>query len=166
MKNNSKIIIILIGIPHAGKTTFSKYMQEKYNYKLVSTDDIKKRIYKNGKYDVKHLFEIQKIELETLMKKNYSIVADSNNSKKIYRYDIIKLANKYNYKHYSIYIESNLEDVKKRLIKDEKNHILENLDFYINEIDLDDIDFLIYNNNTDDYYNFIDKVAKEINGKD
>lgn len=166
MKDNSKIIIILVGIPHAGKTTFSKYLQKKYNYKAVSTDDIKKRIYKNGKYDVKHLFEIQKIELETLMKKNCLIVADSNNSKKIYRYDIIKLANKYNYKHYSIYIESNLEDVKKRLIKDKKNHILENLNFYINEIDLDGIDFLIYNNNTDDYYNFIDKVAKEINGKD
>lgn len=166
MKNNSKIIIILIGIPHAGKTTFSKYVQKKYNYKIVSTDDIKKGIYKNGKYDVKHLFEIQKIEIETLMKKNYLIVADSNNSKKIYRYDIIKLANKYNYQYYSVYIESNLEDVKKRLIKDKKNHVLDNLDYYINEIDLDDIDFLIYNNNTDDYYNFIDKVAIKINGKD
>ena len=43
---------------------------------------------------------------------------------------------------------------------------MENLDFYINEIDLDGIDFLIYNNNTDDYYNLIDKVAKKINGKD
>ncbi len=166
MKNNSKIIIILIGIPHSGKTTFSKYLQEKYNYKAVSTDNIKKRIYKNGKYDVKHLFEIQKIELEALMKKNYLIVADSNNSKKIYRYDIIKLANKYNYKYYSVYIVSNLEDVKKRLIKDKKNHVLDNLDFYINEIDLDDIDFLIYNNDTDDYYIFIDKVARKINGKD
>lgn len=166
MKSNSKIIIILIGIPHSGKTTFSKYLQEKYNYKAVSTDDIKKRIYKNGKYDVKHLFEIQKIELEDLMKKNYLIVADSNNSKKIYRYDIIKLANKYNYKYYSVYIVSNLEDVKRRLIKDKKNHVLDNLDFYINEIDLDDIDFLIYNNDTDDYYIFIDKVARKINGKD
>ena len=166
MKNNSKIIIILIGIPHSGKTTFSKYLQEKYNYKAVSTDNIKKRIYKNGKYDVKHLFEIQKIELEALMKKNYLIVADSNNSKKIYRDDIIKLANKYNYKYYSVYIVSNLEDVKKRLIKDKKNHVLDNLDFYINEIDLDDIDFLIYNNDTDDYYIFIDKVARKINGKD
>lgn len=65
-----------------------------------------------------------------------------------------------------MYIESNIKDVKKRLIRDKKNHILENLDFYINEIDLDGIDFLIYNNNTDDYYNFIDKVAKKINGKD
>ena len=43
---------------------------------------------------------------------------------------------------------------------------MKNLDFYINEIDLDGIDFLIYNNNTDDYYNFIDKVAKKINEKD
>ena len=148
------------------KLHFQNIYKKKYNYKVVSTDDIKRRIYKNGKYDVKHLFEIQKIELKTLMKKNCLIVADSNNSKKIYRDDIIKLANKYNYKHYSVYIESNLEDVKKRLIKDKKNHILENLDFYINEIDLDGIDFLIYNNNTDDYYNFIDKVAKKINGKD
>ena len=85
MKNNSKIIIILVGIPHSGKTTFSKYLQEKYNYKIVSTDNIKRRIYKDSKYNVKHLFEIQKIELETLMKKNCLIVADSNNSKKTYR---------------------------------------------------------------------------------
>ena len=165
MKNNSKIIIILVGIPHSGKTTFSKYLQEKYNYKIVSTDNIKRRIYKDSKYNVKHLFEIQKIELETLMKKNCLIVADSNNSKKTYRNDIIKLANKYNYKYYSIYIESSLEDVKERLIKDSKNHILNNLDFYINEIELDDIDFSINNNNTNDYYNFIDKVMIKINEK-
>ena len=165
MKNNSKIIIILVGIPHSGKTTFSKYLQEKYNYKIVSTDNIKRRIYKDSKYNVKHLFEIQKIELETLMKKNCLIVADSNNSKKTYRNDIIKLANKYNYKYYSIYIESSLEDVKERLIKDNKNHILNNLDFYINEIELDDIDFSINNNNTNDYYNFIDKVMIKINEK-
>lgn len=165
MKNNSKIIIILVGIPHSGKTTFSKYLQEKYNYKIVSTDNIKRRIYKDSKYNVKHLFEIQKIELETLMKKNCLIVADSNNSKKTYRNDIIKLANKYNYKYYSIYIESCLEDVKERLIKDSKNHILNNLDFYINEIELDDIDFSINNNNTNDYYNFIDKVMIKINEK-
>ena len=76
MKNSSKIIIILVGIPHSGKTTFSKYLQEKYNYKVVSTDDIKKRIYKGGKYDVKHLFEVQKEELETLMKNNCLVVAD------------------------------------------------------------------------------------------
>lgn len=165
MKNNSKIIIILVGIPHSGKTTFSKYLQEKYNYKIVSTDNIKRRIYKDSKYNVKHLFEIQKIELETLMKKNCLIVVDSNNSKKTYRNDIIKLANKYNYKYYSIYIESGLEDVKERLIKDSKNHILNNLDFYINEIELDDIDFSINNNNTNDYYNFIDKVMIKINEK-
>ena len=165
MKNNSKIIIILVGIPHSGKTTFSKYLQEKYNYKIVSTDNIKRRIYKDSKYNVKHLFEIQKIELETLMKKNCLIVADSNNSKKTYRNDIIKLANKYNNKYYSIYIETGLEDEKERLIKDSKNHILNNLDFYINEIDLDDIDFSINNNNTNDYYNFIDKVMIKINEK-
>ena len=139
--------------------------QEKYNYKIVSTDNIKRRIYKDSKYNVKHLFEIQKIELETLMKKNCLIVADSNNSKKTYRNDIIKLANKYNYKYYSIYIESGLEDVKERLIKDSKNHILNNLDFYINEIELDDIDFSINNNNTNNYYNFIDKVMIKINEK-
>ena len=166
MKNSSKIIIILVGIPHSGKTTFSKYLQEKYNYKVVSTDDIKKRIYKGGKYDVKHLFEVQKEELETLMKNNCLVVADSNNSKKIYRDDIIKLALKYNYKHYSIYIKSNIEDVKERLIKDNKIHILNNLYFYINEIDLYDVDFSINNDNTSDYYNVIDKVMIKINEKD
>ena len=165
MKDNSKIIIILVGIPHAGKTTFSKYLQEKYNYKAVSTDNIKKRIYKGGKYNVKHLFEIQKIELEVLMKKNYLIVADSNNSTKKYRDDIIKLATRYDYKYYSIYIESNLEDVKERLIKNHKNHILNNLDFYINEIELDGIEFSINNNNTKYYYKFIDKVMRKINEK-
>ena len=165
MENNSKIIIILVGIPHSGKTTFSNYLKEKYNYKVVSTDDIKRRIYKGGKYDVKHLFEIQKIELETLMMKNYSIIADSNNSKKIYRNDIIELANKYNYKYYSVYIEANLEDVKERLIRDNKNHVLNNLDFYINEIDLDDIDFLIKNNNTTDYYDYIEEVVRKTNEK-
>ena len=50
----------------------------------------------------------------------YELKCLDNNSKKVYRYDIIKLANKYNYKYYSVYIESNLEDVKKRLIKDKK----------------------------------------------
>lgn len=166
MKNNSKLIIILVGIPHSGKTTFSKYLQKKYNYKIVSTDNIKKEIYKGGKYDVKHLFEIQKIELEALMKENCLIVADSNNSKKKYRDDIIKLATRYDYKYYSIYIESNLKNVKKRLIKNHKNHILNNLDFYINEIELDDIEFSINNNNTNEYYKLIDKVMRKINEKD
>ena len=43
----------------------------------------------------------------------YELKCLDNNSKKVYWYDIIKLANKYNYKYYSVYIESNLEDVKK-----------------------------------------------------
>ena len=165
MKNNSDILIILVGIPHSGKTTFSKYLKDKYNYEIVSTDEIKKEIYKNEEYDVKHLFEIQKVKLEALMKSNSLIIADSNNSKKIYRDEIIKIANKYNYKYYIVYIKSNIKDVKDRLKKDNKNHVLNNLDFYINEIDLYDVDFEIYNDNTKKYYTGIDKVMISINEK-
>ena len=165
MKNNSEILIILVGIPHSGKTTFSKYLKDKYNYEIVSTDEIKKEIYINGKYDIKHLFEIQKDKLETLMKSNSLIIADSNNSKKIYRDEIIKIANKYNYNYYSVYIKSSIKDVKDRLKKDNKNHVLNNLDFYINEIDLYDVDFEINNDNTKNYFNEIDKVMMSINEK-
>ena len=57
MKCNSKKIIILLGIPHSGKTTFSNYINKKYNYSIVSTDEIKHRIYGNNKYDIKTLFK-------------------------------------------------------------------------------------------------------------
>lgn len=153
----------MIGIPHSGKSTFSKYLKKNYKYNIVSTDEIKKKIYKGNNYDIKHLFDVQKIELENFMKRKKLIVADSNNSRNEYRNEIIKLANKYNYKYYSICIEADLDIVKERLINDNKKNVLNNLDFYLEEIELNNVDFFIKNDNTNNYFNFIDEVMMKIN---
>lgn len=162
MNNNlDKIIIILVGIPHCGKTTFSNYVQYNYGFSVVSTDKIKKEIYNlNKNYDIEVLFKKQKEKLVELFEKKENIIADSNNSKVIYRQEIINIAKKYNYRTITIYILSDLSHIITRLKNDKKEHIIKNIKFYIDEIELDDVDYMIFNNKQ--YFKSIDKIMKGI----
>ena len=164
--NSSNNIIILVGVPNVGKSTLSNYVSKKYNYSIVATDKIKKEIYGNSKnYDIKLLFKKQKELIESLMKNNNNIIADSNNSTYNYRREIIRIAKKYNYNYYNVYIYSDLEEIKIRLKSNNKFHVIDNLDFYLKEIELTKIDYKIYNKNINDYFNDIDKIINDIEGE-
>ena len=162
MKQN-RTLILLIGVPNSGKTTFTNYVKKiTNNFVSVSTDEIKKIKYGNNKhYDITTLFNIQILKIESLMKLNKNIIADSNSPKKKYRSNYYFLAQKYNYNLKIVYIDCSENIVKPRLKSNSKDHIVNKLDFYYNEIDLPNSYYKI-NNDSDlnSYYRQINKFLK------
>ena len=92
--------IILIAAPAAGKGTISKYIEDKYNYKHISTGDLLREEVKNnteiGKVIEPLLLKgslvgdniIEEVLLKELMKTNSNIILDGyprtlNQAKKI-----------------------------------------------------------------------------------
>ena len=90
-----------------------------------------------------------------------------NINRKLYKskykyYYLEQVKNKYG--KLNVYIYSDLDEIKRRLKSNNKSHIIDNLDFYLNEIDLIGIDYKIYNRNINDYFKNIDKIINDIEG--
>lgn len=103
--NNSLQMIILIGIPASGKSTF--YTQNFSNLPRVSKDLMRKKKTKTKDEQQKQLI------IENLSK-NKSVVIDNNNESKEIRKPLIEMAKKFNAKVIGYYFQSNVKECLER----------------------------------------------------
>jgi len=137
MCNIKPIFIIMTGLPGAGKTTISNFLEDKYNFTRVSTDDIKKEIYgeEYTTYDLNLIFNKQYKLFEELMKNKKNVISDSNSATNWQRERLKMLANKYEYNYQIVYCKANLDIIKKRLLERENNTTIHKLSHYLDELE-------------------------------
>lgn len=89
-------LIIMVGYPASGKSSFSKMLKDKYGYVIINQDILKTK--------AKCLKEA-----EMNMKEGKSIVIDNTNPSKEVRQQYIKIGKKYGYNIRIIYVNCSLE---------------------------------------------------------
>ena len=158
------VLVIMVGVPGSGKTTVSKFLENEGIAK-ISTDDLKS-FYENEEYQIKDLFILQYKIIETLMKLNIGIVADSNSDKEVFREILKELAKKYNYRHEIIYCFANKDTINKRMQERKKIGKFyvppDKIDKFFDELEIP-IDSINVNTNLD--LNYTNKQLLEIVAK-
>lgn len=118
----NKTFITFTAVPGAGKSTISKHLSEKYHFNSVATDSIKTYLQNKGeKFVIQDLFHIQAIVFKYLLAKSANIVSDSNSDLSVHRYKLKKMADKYGYKTYHLYLTCDPEICIERVLK--RNHV-------------------------------------------
>lgn len=102
-KPNKKEIIIMMGFPGSGKSTFSKMLNEKYNYIIINQDTLKTKA-KCKKETIKQL------------ENNKCVIIDATNPSKSTRGEWIDIAKNYNYKIRIVKIDEDIETAKHKNI--------------------------------------------------
>ena len=85
-----KKIIMTIGLPGSGKSTFAKEMVAK-GYKRINKDDLRSMVY-NGKWSKGNentILEIRELMLIEFMSKGYNIIIDDTNFEKKHKEAIL-----------------------------------------------------------------------------
>ena len=125
-----KKIIVLIGIPGSGKSTYANSFKEKKGYIIFSSDEYRKILLGNeeDQSSNKFIFEKLREDVSTLAS-NYDgdIIIDSTNISKRNRKCWIDIANKYNFKCVAVYFNVRIDECLRRISNRERkvpSHVL------------------------------------------
>lgn len=121
-----KVLILVAGMPGAGKTTFANYLSEKLHIALICKDTLKEIIWDKVHYETTIRSESQKYGglaydisfhfCEVLMKTSQPVIFESNFINP--SADILApLASRYNYKVITVMFGGNTEVIHKRFVK-------------------------------------------------
>ncbi|MEH1885525.1 MULTISPECIES: WYL domain-containing protein [unclassified Nostoc] len=85
----------LIGIPGSGKTTFAVELAKLGNYRIVSTDAIRQKLYGNASIqgEWSHIEEKVISEIADAIAQGDSVIYDATNAKRVWRMDLLKELN-------------------------------------------------------------------------
>tara|TARA_B100001094_G_scaffold294857_1_gene315776 strand:+ start:769 stop:1233 length:465 start_codon:yes stop_codon:yes gene_type:complete len=102
MNNNSIECFLLVGLPASGKSTFSKRLALSRNALIISTDNIRKMLYKDEtkQGDWK---EIERVLHDSILKsvsKGQSVIVDATHTVREHRKILINLSNRINWTCY------------------------------------------------------------------
>ena len=131
------MIIVVCGLAGSGKTTVSKWISEKFNFNCISSDEVRKRIFKHPKYtkDEKEAVYLKMAhEAASLMdnEPKGNIIIDATFSLEKYREIISDLAVKYKQKIVFILCKSSDENIKKWMeIRKKDKTLLTDADFNV-----------------------------------
>lgn len=113
-----KELILMIGIPGSGKSTFARrYSNNNRDISIVSSDAIRAKLYGDESIqgNGREVFENVQRDIEVLISLGRStIILDATNLRRRDRKKYIKLANKSGYKCGAIYCDVSLETAQKR----------------------------------------------------
>lgn len=127
-------LVIMIGLPRSGKSTFVEQNYDDYNY--LSRDEIRTNIF-GYKGNMLHEAEVSTIfnkRYTEFLNQNKNIVIDNTNIQKKYRKQFINQAKAHKYKIKAIYIDAAYEDVVDNANKE--NFPVEVIDSMFNRLDL------------------------------
>ena len=128
-KISKKILILVAGIPGAGKTRFANYLSEKLQVALVCKDKLKEIIWDQIRYDTaerenslvygKLAYDLSFHFCETLMKAGHPIVFESNFVKPADD-TLRQLAKTYGYKVINVLFGGDCEIIFRRFVERDK----------------------------------------------
>ena len=124
-----KVLILVAGIPGAGKTRFANYLSEKLQIALICKDKLKEIIWDQVQYDTTErentlvygrlAYDLSFHFCETLMKASQPIVFESNFTKPAD--DILQpMVQKYDYKVINVLFSGDYEMIYRRFAEREK----------------------------------------------
>jgi len=122
LSNNSNFLIILVGLPASGKSTFAFKLKEELELKfqnkvkVIDPDKIRDRIFPNS-FDFKNEPQIREKNIQSVRKhliKDYIVISDDLNYYSSMRHDLKLIADSLNIKFYIIHISTPLKLCVKR----------------------------------------------------
>lgn len=117
MNNNSNFLIILVGLPASGKSTFACKLKVKLesifqtNVKIIDPDVIRNKDFPNN-FDFKNEPQIREKKIEYIRKhlvNGYIVISDDLNYYSSMRHDLKLIADSLNLKYFIIYISTPLK---------------------------------------------------------
>ncbi len=111
------ILVLLVGLPYSGKSTFAEKLSN-HNFVHFWATKIKKQYKLNDEQFLKLSEEI----IEELLSKDYNVVFDFLNHKNEQRENIYSIAEKMNKKYFILYL-----DTPKSTITERQSRVIENL---------------------------------------
>lgn len=121
--NLDKVLIIIAGMPGAGKTRFANYLSDKLQISLICKDKLKEIIWEKMYYDASETqkygslaYDLSFHFCEMLMKSKRTIIVESNFGN-ICPDILVKMINKYGYKVITILFDGDVEVIHKRFVE-------------------------------------------------
>lgn len=122
MRKNKPDLIILCGIPFAGKSTFANYLSAKRGYRLIDLDEIKFRLFGEAitdqelhRSDWDLIYQSMYQELEDALKASLSVIHDAGNFTRHERSLVSRIASNMHRTYITIYINTPVQVALKRL---------------------------------------------------
>lgn len=122
MNNKSNFLIILVGLPASGKSTFAFKLKDELELKfqnkvkVIDPDLIRDKVFPNG-FDFKNEPQIREKNIQSVRKhlnKDYIVISDDLNYYSSMRHDLKLIADSLNIKFYIIHISTPLRLCVKR----------------------------------------------------
>ena len=114
-------LILIIGLPGTGKTTFAEVLASKLNAHHLNSDVVRHEIGKQGQYDTASKAAVYQELLdrtESLLKNNQTVIVDTTLFKKSLRLPYLVLARKYGLQAKWIELKASEAVIMKRVYKD------------------------------------------------
>lgn len=139
MNNKSNFLIILVGLPASGKTTFAVKLKEKLesdfqnDVKIIDPDVIRDKSFPTS-FDFKNEPQIREKNIQSVRKhltKGHTVISDDLNYYSSMRHDLKLIADSLNIKFYIIHISTPLKLCMKRNKERGKpisNKVIQNID--------------------------------------
>ena len=130
MNNNSIECFLLVGLPASGKSTFSKHLAAFKNAVIISTDSIRKMLYKDETQqgDWKEIERVLHDSIFKSISKGQSVIVDATHTVKEHRKILISLSNRINWTCY--FLNTDKETCIKRNLERSRtvpNHVIESM---------------------------------------
>src|SRR3989344_7029857 len=120
---NKATLYILTGLPYSGKTTLTNELVKRFKFKTASVDDVMDERGLDSdamtQEDWNYVYSEAYERLENNLKAGYSVVFDMGNLKRSERNNARKIAQKVGVDHKLIYINTPVDETRKRWTQNE-----------------------------------------------
>lgn len=109
-------LVVLVGVPGAGKSTIGKKYAKEHNLAVVSSDELRKTIFGdvNNQEHNKLIFDIINRIVDELLRNEISVLVDATNTNKWSRKNYIKKSNFFDVKVSALVVHTSIETAKRR----------------------------------------------------
>lgn len=129
---NKPHLIVMVGIPGAGKSFFADHFAQTFNAPIVSYDQIRSELYNKPTYSDDEQEIVGRVAshmLQELFKSERTILYDGPSDLRTERSAIAKLAREEGYETLFVWVQTESNSAKKRAIKSSKGRVSSSSDF-------------------------------------
>lgn len=121
MKGNTKpLLVVVLGLPGAGKSFFARRFADTFNAPLVSYDEIRSELFNDLSYSDDEnaiVNRIAEMQLRELMKMKKIIVIDGGHNPKVSRNNLKSVAKQAGYEILCIWVQTDERTTRERSLK-------------------------------------------------
>lgn len=105
-------ILLLIGLPGCGKSTYAKFLLTQENYVILSSDSLRKELLGNEEDQSKNIFVFKTLtdRMHKAMEEKRNIIIDATNITIKDRKQYLDAANQFGYQKEAVFINTPIED--------------------------------------------------------